>query len=199
MLTFKEAPVTASTRDRIITVTRRMLEQHDETVHLGDIAILAGVSRQTLHYQFRGKADLLHEVCRVVDAEILSLEAEASDALGGLDAVSALRTHVASCARIEPRLHALAGGLERLRVFDPAAQSVWRAREDTRFAVTVALAEQLATEKSLAPSWPVEAAARMIWSVTSHHAWSDLVAEAGWTTDEWCERTLDLLEGTLLA
>ena len=199
MLTFAEQLPASKARERIIAVTRQMLEGHDETVHLGDIAVLAGVSRQTLHYQFRGKAELLLEVCNAVDAEVRDLEDDAAATTQGLAALGALRAHVDSRARIAPRLNALVGGLERLRVVDPAAQSVWRDREEQRYQQVEALAARLAAEGQLTPGWTVPAAARMIWSVTSQRAWRDLVAEAGWTSQEWSVRTLALLEATLIA
>ena len=199
MLTFVEQLPASKARERIIAVTRQMLEGHEETVHLGDIAVLAGVSRQTLHYQFRGKAELLLEVCNAVDADVRDLEVEAAASIQGLGALGALRAHVDSRARIAPRLNALAGGLERLRVFDPAAQAVWREREEQRYQQVEALTARLAAEGQLGPGWTVPAAARMIWSATSQRAWRDLVAEAGWTSQEWSVRTLALLEATLIA
>jgi AcrR family transcriptional regulator len=199
MLTFNERTAPSEARDRIITTTRQMLERHEETVHLGDIAIRAGVSRQTLYYQFRGKADLLSAVCSVVDADVRDLETEAAAALQHLDPRVALRAYVESRAGIEPRLHALASGLERLRVFDRAAQAVWRDREERRYGVIAALAERLRADGCLASGWVVPHAARMIWAVTSHRAWSELVTEAGWTSQQWSEHTLALLEGAFVA
>lgn len=199
MLTFVEQLPAAKARERIIAVTRQMLEGNEETVHLGDIAVLAGVSRQTLHYQFRGKADLLLEVCNAVDAGVRALEDEAAATTQDIGAVAALRAHVDSRARIAPSLNALAGALERLSVVDPAARSVWREREDQRYQQVEALTARLAADGRLAPGWTVPAAARMIWAATSQHTWRDLVAEAGWTSQEWSERTLAVLESTLIA
>lgn len=164
---------------------------------MGRIANAAGVTRQVLYNHFGGRADLLLDLCREVDAEVRTPELEERVA-GAPDARTALREAVALQGHIKPRIHAVVSAIDRLRATDEAASSAWAERERARYERALALMARLEEEGALAAGWTSETAARLVWASTSQHAWSDLVLGAGWSTDEWVVQITALLERALL-
>ncbi len=183
---------TDETRQRILESARQLLESSAAPVSMQQIATAAGVTRQLLYFHFGGRADLLLQLSRAVDAEARApdLQQRIDEAP---DAITALREMVAVQGKIKPRIHGIAFAIDRLRTTDASAAAAWNEREDARLKRVTDVIERLANEQRLADDWSVEAAARMAWSVTSQRAWTELVIEAGWTTSEWVRHTTTLL------
>lgn len=184
------------TRQRILESARQLLETSTVPVSMRQIAAAAGVTRQLLYFHFEGRADLLLQLSRSVDAEARSpaLQQRIDEAP---DAITALGEMVAVQGKIKPRIHGIASAIDRLRATDTSAAAAWNEREDARLRRVTAVIERLANEQRLAADWTVEAAARMTWSATSQRAWNELVIEAGWTTKEWVRHTTTLLVRSL--
>ena len=51
----------------------------------------------------------------------------------------------------------------------------------------------MVAEGSLRPGLDPEVAADLMWSITSLRMWDDLVAQRGWTADQYRERVTHLL------
>lgn len=181
------------TRQRVLEATVRLLEAGDSTISMASIARAAGVTRQLLYIHFEGRADLLVEVSRMVDAEVRTagLQARVDEAP---DARAALREAVALQGRIKPRLHAVTAAIDRMRDVDADAAAAWSERERARYDRALAVVRRLRRESLLRDGWTVPTAARLVWSTTSQHAWSDLVVDAGWSSAQWVRHTGDLLE-----
>lgn len=183
---------TDETRLRILESARQLLETSTAPVSMGQIAATAGVTRQLLYFHFEGRADLLLQLSRAVDAEARtpSLQQRIDEAP---DATMALGEMVAVQGEIKPRINGIASAIDRLRATDTSAAAAWEERESARLRRVSEVIERLANEHRLAPDWTVEAASRMAWSATSQRAWNELVIEAGWTTREWVRHTTTLL------
>ena len=89
--------------------------------------------------------------------------------------------------------------LDLLRPIDEGAAAAYREREDARLTRCRAVVDRLAAEGRLAAQWTPTAAAELLWSMTSMHAWEDLVHRAGWSGREWAQRTTAALEAALVA
>ena len=165
---------------------------------MGRIAEAAGVTRQLLYLHFTGRADLLLEVARDLDARVRTPGAQAR-VDGAPDAVSALRAAISLQGRIKPRIHHVAAAIDRLRQSDADARAAWEEREAARYRRARDVVSRLDAEGSLDPAWTVPDAARLLWSVTSQHAWADLVLDGGWSTTRWVRHTTLLLERALLS
>lgn len=164
---------------------------------MSDIARQAGVTRQLLYVHFDGRADLLLELSRQVDAEVRTPERQSR--IDRADsAVAALREAVLVQGHIKPRINGVATAIDRLRDRDPDAAAAWNEREDARYQRCLDLARRMHTEGVLADSLNPATAARLIWSMTSQRAWNELVNEAGWTMNTWTRNTTHALERTLL-
>jgi AcrR family transcriptional regulator len=183
----------ARTRERILQSTAQLLETGDSAVSMARIAQAAGVTRQLLYVHFDGRAALLVEVSRMVDAEVRTpdLQARVDDAP---DARTALRESVALQGHIKARIHPIVTAIDRMRAVDPDAAAAWNERERARYDRALRLVRRLRGEEILHEHWDVTTAARLVWSTTSQRAWSDLVVDAGWTSARWVRHTSDLLE-----
>ncbi|MDX1512012.1 MAG: TetR family transcriptional regulator [Nitriliruptorales bacterium] len=186
-----------ATRRRILDTARALLEDGNVDVSMGSIAAAAGVTRQLLYFHFDGRADLLLELSRLIDAEVRTgdLQATIDDAS---DAASALRAAVKVQAAIKPRIDAITAAMDRLRAIDPDVAAAWDERDEARLERCGRVILRLSAEQCLAPGWRPEDAARLLWSMTSQQAWRELT-RAGLSTDEWCAMTTRALEDTLLA
>lgn len=185
------------TRQRILRAARDLLEAGDGPVSMSDIAREAGVTRQLLYVHFDGRADLLLELSRQVDAEVRTPERQ-SDIDSAASAVDALREAVRVQGHIKPRIHGVASAIDRLRDRDPDAAAAWTEREGARYSRCLDLARRMHAEGVLTYSFTTTTAARLIWSMTSQRAWNELVNEAGWSTRTWTRHTTCALERTLL-
>lgn len=157
----------------------------------------AGVTRQLLYLHFAGRGDLLLAVTRAVDERVRSAAEQQLVDLAP-DARRALVEAVALQGRIKPRIAGVAAALDRLRATDPDAAAAWREREDARYLRAVAVARRLADEGSLRDGLGVDEAGRLLWWATSQRSWSDLVTDAGWTTEQWVSTMTMSLQATLL-
>lgn len=164
---------------------------------MSDIAREAGVTRQLLYVHFDGRADLLLELSRQVDADVRT-SGRQSRIDRADSAVDALREAVLVQGHIKPRIHGVAAAIDRLRDRDPDAAAAWKEREDARYRRCLDLTRRMRTEGVLVDSLTPAVAARLIWSMTSQRAWNELVNEAGWSTSAWTRRTTRALERTLL-
>jgi AcrR family transcriptional regulator len=185
-----------ATRQRIMDATRGLLENGTADVTMGRIAAAAGVSRQLLYLHFASRGELLLAVTRAVDEEVRPTT-DQQRVEEAPDARTALREAVALQGRIKPRIAGVAAALDRLRASDADAARAWQEREDARHARARAVVERLAAEGLLVHGLSVDDAARLLWSVTSQHAWAELVQDTGWSTRRWTQRTTQLLERAL--
>lgn len=197
MMRFSSRSDVSQARGRILDAALELLQISTETVSTGDIAVAAGVSRQTLHQHFSGKAEVFKEVSRLIDTVASELQ-DLSPVDESAGAIHALRQMVARRGNIEAFVHPIMTGIERLRHVDTAAAEAWAQREELRARQAMALVERLTAEGCLASGWSREEAAALIWSTTSHRAWSELVLDAGWTAEQWTDRTTTLLENALV-
>lgn len=176
------------THARILSAARTLLEQGAVDVSMGDIARAAGVSRQLLYHHFDGRADLLLAMARQVDAAARPAT-EQAEVDRAPSAVTALARAVTLQARIKPRIAAITVAIDRLRATDEAAQAAWAEREQARLDRARGVVHRLREESLLAPGWDVDSGARLLWSMTSQRAWTELVVEAGWSSGQWADHT----------
>lgn len=185
------------TRQRILDTARRMLESGETALSMGAIAAEAGVTRQLLYVRFAGRAQLVLELSRSIDAQVRGSARQAAVDTAP-DARAALRETVALQGEIKPRISAITAVMSRLRPVDADIDAAWREREAARLSRCRQVADRLAEEGLLAAPWSPQVAARVIWSATSQRAWEELVQEGEWDTRAWVRHTTAMLESSLL-
>jgi AcrR family transcriptional regulator len=187
-----------ATRQRILEAARELLESRPGAIiAMGEVAKLAGVSRQALYLHFADRTALFLEVSRQADST-----ARTPARQRGIDeaptARDALREAIALQAFLKPRLRGVATALDVLRRSDPAADAAWKEREHARLQRCEQVVQRLHDEGELASGWEVPTAARCFWAVTSQRVWDDLVMDQGWSTTKYRNHITAMLEAALL-
>jgi hypothetical protein len=101
-------------------------------------------------------------------------------------------------ARMNPAVWPLARVLESVRRTDAAAEQSWQDRLGHRLQGCRAIVALLETEGSLRPDLPADAAADLLWTLTSLRTWEDLVLLRGWTAEQYEQRMAGLLTTSLM-
>lgn len=188
-----------ATRQRILEAARELLESRPgANIAMGEVAKLAGVSRQAVYLHFADRTTLFLEVSRLADstARTPTRQRRIDEAPTARDA---FREAIALQAFLKPRLKGVATALDVLRRSDPAADAAWKEREHARLQRCEQVVQRLHDDGELASSWEVPTAARCFWAVTSQRVWDDLVMDQGWSTAQYRNHITALLEDALLA
>ncbi len=189
-------PETGSTRDRILSAARRLLEEKGYSVGLEQIARAAGVSRQTLYLHFGSKSSLLVALVEWVDEQgnLAETFAPVWEADSGAEA---LARAIAATGQYAPTIHRLAMVLEAARRSDDAAASAWDDRMASRRGALRVVVERIEKDGELAPDWSIEEAIDLIWTAILPQTYEALVSECGWSNERWIAATTQVLIGTL--
>ena len=187
----------ATTRDRILTAARELLEERGFDVGMGEIARRAGISRQAVYLHFTSKTDLLQQLTTWVE-EQADLGSLLEPMLDAPDGEAALKALLHAAAVFEPQIHALARATEQVRDRDPAVQAITTDRMTRRLAGMTAIVTRIEAEGRLRPGWNVDTAAAVIWMTTAPTSYQALVVDLGWTAEAWAETTFQLLRDALI-
>jgi len=173
-----------------------VLERETVDVTIAEIAAAASVSRQLVYFHFDNRAGLLTAMARHRD-----------EAGGFVDQVAASRAMppaeglehlLRSWCEYLPQIVPVARALEAALVTGDDGGSAWRQRMgELRAALRIAV-ERVQEAGALAPGWTVDQAADWAWSRIQPTTWQHLVAERGWTADQYVERTVGGLLDELL-
>jgi AcrR family transcriptional regulator len=173
-------------------ITRR----GDANVTMADIGRAAGVSRQAIYLNFADRADLMLALVRYAD-ERRGLEGEIEKIRRAPSGLAAVRELVALQARTNPEIWAIARAMDAVRRTDSEVEKSWQDRLNDRLQGCRQIVSRLAKDGVLRKELKLEAAADILWSVTSLRAWEDLVLQRGWAPAQYEKRVYDLLRITL--
>lgn len=98
---------------------------------------------------------------------------------------------------MNPGIWAVARAVDAVRRTDAAAERSWQDRLQSRLEGCRAIVSRLSQEGALRPDLHPDAAADLLWTITSLRTWEDLVLQRGWTAAEYKERIERLLLATL--
>jgi AcrR family transcriptional regulator len=159
---------------------------------MAEVARKARVSRQALYLHFADRAELFTAAVRDADEQrgLSAAIQEVVDAPTGIDGVVEL---VALQARINPGIWAIGRAFEAVRRQDEAAERTWQDRLDHHLEGCRAMVDRLAREGTLRPGLDRDAAADLLWTLTSLRTWEDLVLHRKWTAKEYEQRLGELL------
>ena len=133
------------------------------------VAAQAGLSRQAVYLHFPDRAALLAAL-----AHSLDLPPDPAVLAAAPSARAALTALVARLAGDYPQARPVA------RLLD--GQANWQA---SRLAACRLIAERFRSEGALSRHLSLEAAADLLWSLTSLAVWEDLVIGRGWTAERY--------------
>lgn len=104
---------------------------------------------------------------------------------------------VASQARSNPAIWAVARAVDAVRRTDEAAERSWQDRLMHHLEACRQIVARLKAEANLRNGLDAAEAADLLWTVTSLRVWEDLVLQRGWTPRRYQEHITRLLLQTL--
>ena len=161
-------------------------------VSMSEIAKAARVSRQAVYLHFADRAELLVSMARHLD-EARGIDDEVRKIGDAPTGVEAVRMMVSLQARLNPGVWAVASAADAVRRTDPDAEQAWQDRLKHRLEGARAIVARLRKEGSLRPGLDPQAAADLLWSITSLRTWEDLVLTRGWSPQQYEKRVTALL------
>lgn len=166
-------------RQRIIDAGLRLFRSRgSRAVTMPEVAAEAGLTRQSIHLYFGGRAGLL-----------AALRAE-------LDRQSPRAAALRQAAGLRPARQALAAYVVAWMRYMPEAIALAEVPETT--APLRRIVERLAAEGRLAVGWTVDEATAWAAAQLSPAIWRALVIEAGWAPARLAERVMTCLAATLI-
>jgi AcrR family transcriptional regulator len=164
----------------------------DAAVTLAQIAKAAKVSRQAIYLHFADRAALMVALARHVDEK----RGLAEDIRGIVEAptgAAAVAEMVAAQARTNLAVWPVARAVDAVRRTDDAAEQSWQDRMNDRLRGCRAIVARLEAEGNLRAGLDREAAADLLWSLTSLRTWEDLVLQRKWPAARYQERITQVL------
>jgi AcrR family transcriptional regulator len=175
-----------------------ILRRRGADVTMAEIARAARLSRQALYLHFRDRGQLLLALVRYAD-ERRRLGADVKKIIDAPDAVTSLRLMVAMQARMNPGVWAVARAFDAVRRRDPAAERSWQDRLRSRLDGCRRIIARVVDEGLLRQDLHADAAADLLWTLTSMRTWEELVIERGWSAAEYQKRVTKLVLTALIA
>jgi hypothetical protein len=113
--------------------------------------------------------------------------------------VEALHEAANATAEFERRVHDVATMLLAARRSDDAAAATWADRMSRKRDGIGRLVSRLAQEGNLRPDWTPEDAADLAYALLSSQVFDILVAERGWSVDDYATRIWQALASAIVA
>ena len=178
----------------------RLRANQGASLTMAEVAAQAGVSRQAVYLHFADRTALLMALVRHVD-EARGLAAKLSAIAKAPSARAAVAAMVALQAGDNPGLWPVARIFDSLRQSlhqgDPSADAVWQNRLTDWLGTCRAVAERFQGEGALAPHLSLDAAADLLWTLTSPKLWEEVVVGRGWSAERYRRHVTYLAVGAL--
>ena len=176
------------TRDRILAVARRMIDEGGvSAATMKGVAKAAGVSRQAVYLHFSDRSQLLSALSDYIDEQLglgdwMSRIAELDDGEEMLRMLAVFR-----CQR-SAGLSSLVRSVENDRFRDEQAHMAWRRRHQVNVDwMENVLVRQLRREGRLHATWKSNDAATFLVTLFSLRNWDDLTQAWGWSGEQYIE------------
>jgi len=161
---------------------------------MAEVAAQTGVSRQAVYLHFTDRTALLTALVQYVDEGWAVKIAALAKAPSARAAVAAL---VALGASDNPGLWPVVRIFDGLRHGDAAVEAVWQNRQGDWLDTCRAIVERFQGEGALAPHLSLDAAADVLWTLTSPRMWEELVIGRGWNAERYRRHVTYLAVGAL--
>jgi AcrR family transcriptional regulator len=187
------------TREALLASARSILEEQGfDALTMTAVADHAGVTRRAVYLHFPSRAELLGALFDYV-ASTEGLHDSLARVWAAPDAGSALDEWGRHLARYHVRLLAVDRAISRVEHADPDA-AAHRARVSAeKLSGCRRLARRLQDEGVLADAWTVEAAADMVFALSTSDVVGGLVVERRWSPDRLARHLGLLFRSTFLA
>lgn len=193
----------AATRGRIRVAAQELfLANGYAATSMERIAKSAGVAVQTTYYIFGTKLNLLKELIDVAiagdDDPIPTLERTWVSGAVAAEPVQQVEIQVEAAREISERVAVMLQILRGAATADPEAAKLWKDNREQFRTVQRHLIRALADKTPLPSGVDIETATDIATTILGIDTYVALVAERGWTSQEWRDWATDLLKHQLL-
>ena len=186
------------TRDRILVATVRMLEEHGgRGVRMGDIASMAGISRQAVYLHFASRTDLLVAATQYLD-EVLEVDRRLAPSRAATSGVERLALFIECWGHYIPDIYGVAKALLLAQDTDEAAAAAWQDRMLAMRDGCRAAIDALHADGKLATVWTPAKATDILWTMLLVPNWENLTIECGWSTQQYVKWMKTLAKRTFV-
>ena len=188
----------SETRTRILAATWRLMEERQgQGVRISDVAAAAGVSRQAVYLHFASRAELMVATARYGD-KVRGLDERLRRYRAVTTGVERLEAFVEFWGNYIPEIYGIARALLAARETDEAVAAAWNDRMGVVYEACRNIIERLHRDGTLAPGWPCNEAADLLWTMLSIRNWESLTIERGWSTSRYVGLMQELTKRTFV-
>jgi AcrR family transcriptional regulator len=196
----RRAQAEATRRDILEAAERLLLERGYAATTMGAIAAAAGVALKTVYVAFATKSGVLralwHLRLRGDEADVpIQERAWYREVLAEPDAERALRLGAHEARLVKERAGGLFAVIRGAADADPEIAELWRRIQSDFHANQRTIVAALGP---LRPGLDVDRAADIMWTLNHPDVWQLLVAQRGWSADDWEEWFVATLRAQLL-
>lgn len=185
------------TRRRILQAAWDVLEQRGPGVSVGEIAQIAGVSRQAVYLHFGDRAALFVAVVDHIDESLGSADMRAN-VFSAPSGVESLRRWIETISWYTQKIDVVSYFLEAAQYQDAALRAAWRNRMGRRQDMIRTIVDRIAEEGGLAEGWDPANVSDLVYAVTMPGAWRELCRELRWTPETYADRVHRMIEHAFL-
>ena len=189
--------LSGDTGNRILEAAlARLRANRGASLTMAEVAAQACLSRQAVYLHFRDRTALLLALARHVD-EGRDLSTRSAAIVKAPSARAAVAALVALGASDNPAFWPVERILDSLRHDDAAVDAAWQDRLAGSLNLCRSIARRFQAEGALAPHLSLDAAADLLWSLTSLRLWEELVIGRGWSAERYRSHVTFLAAGAL--
>jgi AcrR family transcriptional regulator len=170
------------TREEILDSAWDLISRNGADASIAEIAVSAGISRQSVYLHFGTRGGLLVALVRRAD-ERFSIKDDLFRAMETPNPRARLSAVISVWLEFVPRIYPVAKDLIRLRATDKDAFCAWEDRMGELKLWLTQLTRSLMADGALADGWTASDASDYLWAGSSVQMWGLLVEECGWAPD----------------
>jgi AcrR family transcriptional regulator len=151
---------------------------------MGDIARMAGISRQAVYLHFASRTDLLVAATKYLD-EVLEVDRRLAPSRAATSGVERLALYIECWGQYIPDIYGVAKALLLAQDTDEAAAAAWQDRMLAMRDGCRAAIDALHADGKLAAAWTPARATDTLWTMLLVPNWENLTIECGWSTQQY--------------
>lgn len=187
------------TRRKILDAAWRALESGDtKSTRMGDIAKLAGVSRQALYLHFPARTDLLVAVTHHID-QIKDVDGRLARSRNASSGRERLDSFIDAWGNYIPEIAGVARALLAMRTADPDAGPAWDDRMRAVRHGCEAAVKALDADGDLSGDYTPALATDVLWTMLSFENWTRLRNDCGWSQKKYVAQMKAMARRLLVA
>jgi AcrR family transcriptional regulator len=181
----------AATRREILGAAQRLFEQQGfAATTMAAVAAEAGVALKTVYIVFETKSGVLralwHALLRGDEDDVpVAQRRWYQQVLDEPDPERRLRLNARNSRTVKHRAGALMGVIRSAAPSEPDIEALWSRIEADFYENQRAIVEALHSDDALRPGLGVDRAADLLWTLNHPDVWRLLVAERGWTPEDY--------------